>query len=90
MIAGRSRFVKTAANSPKRKTYSVPAVERAFDMLELLVSSGTSRNITEISRQLKIPKSSVFGILVAISGCMRGIQSGRSASAAIPGEKIAQ
>ncbi len=26
-------------------------------------------------------KSSVFGVLVAISGCMRGIQSGRSASA---------
>lgn len=63
MIAGDSRLVKTAANSPKPKTYSVPAVERAFDMLELLVSSGTARNITEISRQLKIPKSSVFGIL---------------------------
>jgi phospholipid/cholesterol/gamma-HCH transport system permease protein len=28
-----------------------------------------------------IVKSSVFGVLVAISGCMRGIQSGRSASA---------
>jgi DNA-binding IclR family transcriptional regulator len=52
-----------AANPLKRKTYSVPAVERAFDMLELLVSNGTPRNITEISRQLKIPKSSVFGIL---------------------------
>jgi len=26
-------------------------------------------------------KSSVFGVLIAISGCMRGIQSGRSASA---------
>jgi IclR family acetate operon transcriptional repressor len=51
------------ANPPKRKTYSVPAVERAFDMLELLVSNGTPRNITEISRHLKIPKSSVFGIL---------------------------
>jgi DNA-binding IclR family transcriptional regulator len=50
-------------SSTKRKTYSVPAVERVFDMLELLVSSGKPRNITEISRQLKIPKSSVFGIL---------------------------
>jgi len=28
-----------------------------------------------------IVKSSVFGVLVAISGCMRGIQCGRSASA---------
>ncbi len=51
------------ATSTKRKTYSVPAVERVFDMLELLVSNGRPRNITEISRQLKIPKSSVFGIL---------------------------
>ncbi len=28
-----------------------------------------------------IAKSSVFGVLVAISGCLRGIQCGRSASA---------
>ncbi|HZQ54611.1 MAG TPA: IclR family transcriptional regulator [Bryobacteraceae bacterium] len=55
--------MKTASKSGQRKNYSVPAVERAFDILELLVSSGTSRNVTEISRQLKIPKSSVFGIL---------------------------
>jgi phospholipid/cholesterol/gamma-HCH transport system permease protein len=26
-------------------------------------------------------KSSVYGVLIAISGCLRGIQSGRSASA---------
>lgn len=55
--------MKTAPHSTKRKSYSVPAVERVFDMLELLVSNGAPRNITEISRQLKIPKSSVFGIL---------------------------
>ena len=55
--------MKTATSSAKRKTYSVPAVERVFDMLELLVSGGKPRNITEISRQLKIPKSSAFGIL---------------------------
>jgi DNA-binding IclR family transcriptional regulator len=55
--------LKTASKFTQRKSYSVPAVERVFDMLELLVSSGTPRNITEISRQLKIPKSSVFGIL---------------------------
>jgi IclR family transcriptional regulator, KDG regulon repressor len=54
--------LKTAL-STKPKTYSVPAVERAFDILELLVSSQKPRNITEISRQLTIPKSSVFGIL---------------------------
>lgn len=55
--------MKATTNSTKRKTYSVPAVERVFDMLELLVSNGAPRNITEISRQLNIPKSSVFGIL---------------------------
>jgi DNA-binding IclR family transcriptional regulator len=56
-------LVKTVALSAKRKTYSVPAVERVFDMLEFLISSGKPRNVTEISRALKIPKSSVFGIL---------------------------
>ncbi len=56
--------MKTAAVTvPKSKLYSVPAVERVFDMLEFLISGGKPQNVTEISRALKIPKSSVFGIL---------------------------
>ncbi len=58
--------MKNVAPSVKRKTYSVPAVERAFDMLELLISSGKPRNVTEVSQALKIPKSSVFGILYTL------------------------
>jgi len=50
-------------SSPEKKAYSVPAVQRALDIVEYLVSSASSRNITELSRYLKIPKSSVFGIL---------------------------
>jgi phospholipid/cholesterol/gamma-HCH transport system permease protein len=30
---------------------------------------------------LGIFKSAIFGILIAVSGCLRGMQSGRSASA---------
>ncbi len=55
--------LKTVATSAKSKVYSVPAVERVFDMLEFLISSGKPRNVTEVSRALKIPKSSAFGIL---------------------------
>src|SRR5207342_131610 len=52
-----------AEEPDKRKTYSVPAVQRAIDIIEYLVNSAGPRNITEVSRQLNIPKSSVFGIL---------------------------
>jgi DNA-binding IclR family transcriptional regulator len=56
-------LASVAEDSDKRKTYSVPAVQRAIDIIEYLVSSAGPRNITEVSRQLNIPKSSVFGIL---------------------------
>src|ERR1700730_16563091 len=56
-------FDSAADDSDKRKTYSVPAVQRALDIIEYLVTHGGPRNITEVSRQLDIPKSSVFGIL---------------------------
>jgi IclR family KDG regulon transcriptional repressor len=54
--------------SEKPKTYSVPAVQRALDIIEYLVSSAGPRNITEVSRHLNIPKSSVFGILQTLRG----------------------
>jgi IclR family KDG regulon transcriptional repressor len=44
------------------KDYAVPAVMRAFDILELLAAGGKA-SITEISRGLSLPKSSVFGLL---------------------------
>jgi IclR family acetate operon transcriptional repressor len=56
-------LTSTAEESEKRKTYSVPAVQRAIDIIEYLVSTAGPRNITEVSRHLNIPKSSVFGIL---------------------------
>src|SRR5262249_20586525 len=43
--------------------------------------SETINGVHLIDFVVGISKSSVFGILVAISGCMCGIQSGRSASA---------
>ncbi len=36
-------------------------------------------SLTDIA--MGVVKSAVFGVLVALSGCMRGMQSGRSASA---------
>ena len=41
----------------------------------------TIKGVALLDFGVGIFKSSVFGVLVAISGCMRGIKSGRSASA---------
>jgi IclR family KDG regulon transcriptional repressor len=53
----------TKVSRPKKQLYSVPAVQRALDIVEYLVASPAPRNITELSKHLNIPKSSVFGIL---------------------------
>lgn len=42
---------------------AVPSVDRALTILELLVRSGQGLTLSEISRELKLPKSSVHGIL---------------------------
>jgi DNA-binding IclR family transcriptional regulator len=51
------------AKPEERKTYSVPAVQRALNIIDYLATNAGPRNITEVSRHLGIPKSSVFGIL---------------------------
>jgi phospholipid/cholesterol/gamma-HCH transport system permease protein len=53
-------------------------------MLNLSVTeyiNETVKGVALLDFGVGIFKSSVFGVLVAISGCMRGIQCGRSASA---------
>jgi phospholipid/cholesterol/gamma-HCH transport system permease protein len=53
-------------------------------MLKLSVTEYVNATINGVSLtdfSVGIFKSSIFGILVAICGCMRGIQCGRSASA---------
>ena len=47
--------------------------------VEYLAQTREAISLTDIA--LGVVKGSVFGILVAVTGCMRGIQSGRSASA---------
>lgn len=50
--------------------YRVPAVERAFDLLELLVSERDGLTLSEISRGLDIPKSSAHYLVECL--CRRG------------------
>ena len=53
-------------------------------MLKLSVAEYVNQTVNGVGLtdfSVGIFKSSVFGVLVAICGCMRGIQSGRSASA---------
>jgi phospholipid/cholesterol/gamma-HCH transport system permease protein len=48
-------------------------------LVEYMHETVNGVSLTDLS--LGIVKAAVFGVIVAISGCMRGIQSGRSASA---------
>lgn len=47
----------------KTKLYSVPAIHRAFDILEALAAGDRSLTVTEISKKFNIAKSSAYGIL---------------------------
>jgi phospholipid/cholesterol/gamma-HCH transport system permease protein len=56
----------------------------AIGMLDLTVAqywNETRQAVTLSSYSMGIGKSAVFGVLVAVSGCLRGIESGRSSSA---------
>jgi phospholipid/cholesterol/gamma-HCH transport system permease protein len=52
-----------------------------LDISPLLYWNQTIGAVTLNDVLLGIGKSAVFGVLIALSGCLRGIQSGRSASA---------
>ena len=56
----------------------------AIGMLDMTVTqywNETRQAVTLTSYTTGIGKSVVFGVLVAVSGCLRGVQSGRSSSA---------
>jgi len=46
--------------------YSVPAIHRAVQVIEILAASHTGFSLADISRQTGIPKSSLFRILAAL------------------------
>lgn len=50
-------------------TKSIPAIERAFAMLEALDNSGHSMNIAELSRKLAIPRSTAHSIALTLERC---------------------
>jgi IclR family KDG regulon transcriptional repressor len=48
------------------RDYSVPAIHRAVQVIEILAASHTGFSLADISRQTTIPKSSLFRILAAL------------------------
>lgn len=52
-----------------QSTKSVPAVERAFAMLEALDLSKNGMNIADLSRKLRIPRSSAHTIALTLERC---------------------
>src|SRR2546423_260492 len=47
----------------REKVYNVPALERAFDILDLIRSSAYGRTATELSQLLAVPYSTTFYLL---------------------------
>jgi DNA-binding IclR family transcriptional regulator len=54
---------------PVSGTHSVPAVEKAFIILEVLARSRTGLTLRELASHCGIPKSSVHGIVVTLQRC---------------------
>jgi len=57
---GNSALTMTSAKNDS--SYSVPALHRALDIIEALINH-QPRTVSELHRQFKIPKSSVYAIL---------------------------
>jgi len=51
---------------PHSKTKSVPALEKAMFVLEGLASSRDGLSLSELTRNLSLPKSSTYGLLVTL------------------------
>jgi len=58
--------------------YSTPSVKRTFDILYAIAKSKTGMNISELSRSLKINKSTVHGITLALENINVIIKDGSS------------
>jgi IclR family transcriptional regulator, KDG regulon repressor len=50
----------------KKITYSAPSVKKAFRILDVLSNSPRGQGVTDLSKQLKIGKSTVLGITTAL------------------------
>ena len=67
-------------SASKLRNSQIPAVGRTFAMLELLAHSRKALNVSEISRTLRLPKSSTFRMLIALEneGCVqKDVHNGR-------------
>ena len=53
-------------NGMKKITYSAPSVKKAFRILDILSNSPRGLGVTDLSKQLKIGKSTVLGITTAL------------------------
>jgi IclR family KDG regulon transcriptional repressor len=53
-------------NGMKKITYSAPSVKKAFRILDALSNSPRGLGVTDLSKQLKIGKSTVLGITTAL------------------------
>jgi IclR family KDG regulon transcriptional repressor len=56
-----------AAEASRLREPSIPSVDRALNLLELLASTATGLNLSTISRKLHIPKSSAYYLVTTLA-----------------------
>lgn len=60
------KFVGDKAEAQSAMRYRIPSLDRAMSILEFLASHAGPCGVSDIARELKLPKNSVFRILVTL------------------------
>jgi len=65
-MVANSRAQGVSDQSAVTSRYHVPAISRAIDVLEVVASSETTLRLADISREVDIPRASLFSILATL------------------------
>ena len=74
-------MAKEVKTSKDEKRYVIPAVEKAFAILEFISTDGRALSISEMSRHMKLPVSSTNTLLRSLEYCGYLTRDGRKRGA---------
>ena len=74
-------MTKKVKTSKEEKRYVIPAVEKAFAILQFFSTDGRDHSISEMSRHMKLPVSSTNTLLRSLEYCGYLTRDGRKRGA---------
>src|SRR6476660_8580862 len=69
MLQSKTSTIKTPGPTSKKMKYAVPAVEKAFAVVELFAANNRGYTLSEVSRLLKLPISTTSSLLHTMHNC---------------------